>query len=437
MAAVVEAASSVVSAATDTVSSVGNAVADVGNTVVEQVVQPVAKAVENTVQAAIDDPIGTAVKVAAVASGNPVLVAAANTAVAIAHGADMNDALESGIKAGVTAGIAQGVADAVNMPEVGSVTGPDNIDVGGGFNPATGAASLVPTTPPPATTAGNIAKGTTSAVLQGQDPLQALMSGGISAGTSAITSQIEGFDQLPPSAQKAVNNAVSTALQGGDPSQALVNSAISAGIAEVKAQYNSSGLKAGDTGTTENVFDPTYGGTIPAEAPVQAPVEAPVEAPVQAPTEISTELPTVTPQEELVPKTAPVSQVTPEPISTVNNQDGTVTQVMSDGSVRALDLGTGEVIPVAPAPEAVSSDIPTSDIPTEDMGEIVITDKRDPYIGDIQMDLDGVPVVTPTTDTPAPVTPTTAPLSTFAGLDRKSTRLNSSHIPLSRMPSSA
>ena len=79
-------------------------------------------------------------------------------------------------------------------------------------------------------------------------------------------------------------------------------------------------------------------------------------------------------------------------------------------SVRALDLGTGEVISVAPAPE----------IPSTDMGEIVITDKKDPYVGDVQMDLDGVPVVTPTTTVtptvPTPATPTTAPLSTFAGL---------------------
>jgi hypothetical protein len=57
---------------------------------------------------------------------------------------------------------------------------------------------------------------------------------------------------------------------GGDPSQALVNAAINAGIGEAKAQYkeaSSSGLKAGDTGKAESVFDPTFAGTMPVSAP--------------------------------------------------------------------------------------------------------------------------------------------------------------------------
>ena len=57
---------------------------------------------------------------------------------------------------------------------------------------------------------------------------------------------------------------------GGDPSQALVNAAINAGIGEAKTQYkeaSSSGLKAGDTGNAESVFDPTFAGTMPTTAP--------------------------------------------------------------------------------------------------------------------------------------------------------------------------
>jgi hypothetical protein len=57
---------------------------------------------------------------------------------------------------------------------------------------------------------------------------------------------------------------------GGDPSQALVNAAINAGLNEVGQQIkesNSSGLKAGATGSTESVFDPTFAGTMPTTQP--------------------------------------------------------------------------------------------------------------------------------------------------------------------------
>jgi hypothetical protein len=251
MGAVADAVSSVVDTVGDAVSSVGNVVEDVGQAVVDNVVEPVVNAVDNTVQAAIDDPVGTAVKVAAVASGNPLLVAAANTAVAVANGADLDDALESGAKAGAIAMAAQGVANYVNAPDIGGVTGPDNIDVGGGFNPATGAAASAAA---PSPVVGNIAGSATANVLRGQDPLDALINGGISAGTSSVTSQIEGFKDLPPAAQKAVNKAVATALQGGDPSMSLVNSALNAGIAEAKAQYNAAQTKTAEADTTDPVM---------------------------------------------------------------------------------------------------------------------------------------------------------------------------------------
>jgi len=476
MGAVSDAVSSVGDAVSGAVSSVGNAVADVGNAVVKEVVKPVVKAVDNTVKAAIADPVGTAVKVAAIASGNPLLVAAANTAVAVAHGADINTALESGAKAGLTSFVAGEVGKAVNTPAVGSVNGPDNIDVGGGFNPATGASSVVVPTPPPATTAGNIAKNTTAGIIQGKDPLSALISGGISGGTSAITANIPDWDKLTKAQQAVVNNTVSTALQGGNASQALVDSALSAGIAEAKAQYNSSGLKAGDTGKTESVFDPTFGGAVsdtktaettpPSGTQIAStdntlPTVSVSGSPIYAE---SSSAGTVKPPfgYELMPASLadarpegayydqfqnawlmpnkeaedlqaklleqpntttkePVVAV-PEPLDTVNNGDGTVTQYMSDGSVRAIDLNTGTVTPVASASNTGSSGSSSgassgssSDVPTSDMGEIVVTDKKDPYTGDIQMDLSGTPVVTPTV-TPAPLSPTapanTAPLST-------------------------
>ena len=149
-------------------------------------------------------------------------------------------------------------------------------------------------------------------------------------------------------------------------------------------------------------------------------------------------------QEQPMPEVTTIKDpfvANPEPLETVNNGDGTVTQYMSDDSVRAIDLNTGAVTPVAPAPSD-TSDVPSIDFgvvdvaekrdpytgdiqmdlsgtPTNvpDMGEIVVTDKKDPYTGDIEMDLSGVPVTTPvatstvTPTAPSPTT-TTAPLST-------------------------
>ena len=60
---------------TDAVSTVGDAVQDVGNFVIEEVAKPIAETVEKTVEAAMEDPIGTAVKVAAYSTGNPLLIA--------------------------------------------------------------------------------------------------------------------------------------------------------------------------------------------------------------------------------------------------------------------------------------------------------------------------------------------------------------------------
>lgn len=68
----------------------------------------------------------------------------------------------------------------------------------------------------------------------GGDPLQALLSGGISAGTAAITSEIPGFSDMSKSQQAAVNAAVSQTLQDKDPTQGLINAAIKEGLGVIK-----------------------------------------------------------------------------------------------------------------------------------------------------------------------------------------------------------
>lgn len=190
------------------VEAVGDVVEDVGDVVVDDIVKPVVKTVEATVKAAAEDPIGTAVKVAAATTMNPAIIAAANAAVAVAHGADLGEAALAAGK-----GYAAGAIGA----EVSSSLSPEF--AASGDLTASQAATA-------ARIAGNVA-GTTVA---GGDPLQALVNGGIGAGTSAVTSEIPGFADMSKGQQQAVNSIVSSTLKGKDPSQALVNEAIASGI---------------------------------------------------------------------------------------------------------------------------------------------------------------------------------------------------------------
>ena len=261
MGAVADAVSDLGSSVSDTVSDVGDFVEDTGQAVIDEVVTPVVESVQKTYDAFEEDPVGTSLKIAAAASGNPLYVVAANTAVEVANGADLDEALEKGAKAGAKSYVAQKIGQAVGEEvnagvDSAAAANTYGTDVGSqqsnmlaaqesGMGTAGDVAGNV---------AGKIAGGTAAGVVQGQDPLTALTNAGISAGTSAVTSQIPGFDQLSPTAQRAVNATVSATLMGGDPSQALVNAAINAGINEAKAQYKAAQMsEVGGTRGPDNI----------------------------------------------------------------------------------------------------------------------------------------------------------------------------------------
>ena len=279
MGAVADAVSDLGSSVSDAVSSVGDAVQDVGQVVIDEVVQPVVKTVENTVQAALDDPIATAARVTAIAMAPATggaslqflpLISAVDT---IAKGGSIEDGLKSaaityaaqGVASEVSSYVNSGVDSAAAANTYGTDVGSQQSNMLAAQESGMGTAGDVT-----GNIAGKIAGGTAAGIVRGQDPLVALTNSGISAGTAAITDQIPGFDQLSPGQKMAVNATVSAALMGGDPSQALVNAAINAGLNEVGQQIkesNSSGLKAGATGQSESVFDPTFAGTMPTTQP--------------------------------------------------------------------------------------------------------------------------------------------------------------------------
>jgi hypothetical protein len=520
MGAVADAVSDVVDTVSDAVSDVGDFVQDTGQAVIDEVVTPVVTAVQKTYDAFEEDPLGTSLKIAAAASGNPMYVMAANTAVAVAHGADLNDALESGAKAGATSWAANAIAEYVSTPEVGSVRGPDNIDVGGGFNPATGAASPTVPIPPKITTEGKIAGNTAANIIRGQDPLTALMNGGISASVPSITSQIPGYDDLSKAQQSIVNNTVSTALRGGDPSQALVDSALMAGINEAKAQYKASQPSGALPTTTVEVPGGTQvastdgalprvemsGSPIYAEsssansvkAPfgydlmpasmadqkpegayydqfqnawfmpnqdaqnLQAQLQTPV-AEVVTPTETETTtadtgaLPTIDLTPKAVATNAGALPATPTAeTGNLVNETGQITDFARNKETNELykPLGTNEyggnyvpvlgsqgyvpdVVPTVTTPTVATTEsassgalpvtttevpVTTAEVPMTEMPEMVITAPRDPYTGDIQLDLSGQPTTTAATPVATPTaTASTASVGTSAPVSGLST----------------
>jgi len=186
--------------------AVGNAVEDVGNFVNKEIIQPVAKTVEKTVQAALDDPIGTAAKVVT-AIYAPELLPLTNAGVALAHGASPEDALKSAAVTMVTQNVAEGVGDYVK-PEMAQTFS----------NPAVANAATSAT--------ANVA----AAVATGQDPTQALISSASGSAAGAIAQEIPGFDDLSKTQKNAAVSAISATIQGKDATQAVINQAIADGI---------------------------------------------------------------------------------------------------------------------------------------------------------------------------------------------------------------
>ena len=105
MGAVVEAVEDIGSGIGDVVESVGSAVSDVVETA-GSIVEQAGEIVVNTVEAALDDPIGTAAKAAAIITQQYYLLPVISAASVVANGGSIEDA----VKAGAVAYVAQGVA---------------------------------------------------------------------------------------------------------------------------------------------------------------------------------------------------------------------------------------------------------------------------------------------------------------------------------------
>jgi len=272
--------------------AVSSAVDTVTN-VVDKTVSGVSKAIDNTAKSIEKDPVGS-IAIITTAIVAPAYLPEVIAARDVAQGVPLDKAAENYAKALIAKEIVSGVSSNLGSPNVGGTTGPDNIDVGGGYNIATGAgdvataaASAPLASKPVATATGK----TVADVAQGKDPLTSLITNGVSAGASSITDSIPYYSDLSPSQQAAVKNVVLTTLRGGDPSQALVNSAINAGVAEARAQYNTPAPPA-KIAMQENISAPTPVasnvnaplGMMGSIGAIPAPMSTTAEAPLSATT---------------------------------------------------------------------------------------------------------------------------------------------------------
>ena len=198
MGGVVSAVEDVVGGAVETV---GDAVEDVGNFVVEDIVQPVANAVEKTVDAALDDPINTAIRVAAVASGQWWALPLAEASITVAQGGDLDDAVKR-------------AATAAALQQAGAAAGAE----AGSFATEAGAGAEA------AKLASGVTSGVTKAGLSGGDIEQGAIMGGLNAGTSIAAKELSDQqfeDWAREQAAKAYENAPSPTEQdvlAADPS---------------------------------------------------------------------------------------------------------------------------------------------------------------------------------------------------------------------------
>lgn len=191
------------------IEGVGGAVVDVIDWAVDEVISPVVSVVGDVIDAALDDPIKTIAQVAAVATGNAWALPLIEGADVLAAGGDLGDALEA-------------AAIAYVATEVGTKVGST---VGSAVAKETGskvAGQIV----------GSAARGATQAVVTGQDPAKAFISGGLNAAVPAALGKIDGFTELQktsPAAASAIAAYVSAEIAGGNGSKAAISAAVANG----------------------------------------------------------------------------------------------------------------------------------------------------------------------------------------------------------------
>ena len=218
---------------------VGDAVEDVGDFLIDEIIDPVLNTVGNVIEAALDNPVKTIAQIAAVATGNAWALPLIEGADVAAKGGDLGDVLESTAKAYVMQQVGSYVGKAA-----GAAAG----DYAGTLEYADDAARVAGqklATEVVGSAAGRAAV----AVVSGQDPVKAFLSGGLGAAVPAVLGKVTGFTSLPNAAQRVISSAVSTQLSGGNVTAAVINSAIAASgiVTDALKSFDPDGTKLDST----------------------------------------------------------------------------------------------------------------------------------------------------------------------------------------------
>ena len=162
------------------IDNVVDVVKDVGDFVQDDILIPVVEGGEDIFKAIEDDPVRSIVYIAAAVYGPAWLLPLVVAADTKESGGDIDDALEAGVKA---------YAMQYVGAEVGSYVGAsaEAAALGNNFAPT---ASAIQTAETISRVAASAAVGATSAIILGEDPVQAALMGGAQAGVSAAMAQV-------------------------------------------------------------------------------------------------------------------------------------------------------------------------------------------------------------------------------------------------------
>ena len=188
--------------------------------------------VGDVADSALDDPIGTIAKVAALMSGRPDLIPLIDGANTLAQGGDLDDALKAAAVSYVTQKVATTVGNYVG-DAAGTAASAAEFDIPIGELGKSQAAMLasqeVGMNTLSATIheiAGSAAGSAAAAIVTGQDPMEALLAGGASAGASALMGNEGGLANTPDSVKNVLSAATTAKLSGGNIEQAALSALI-------------------------------------------------------------------------------------------------------------------------------------------------------------------------------------------------------------------
>jgi hypothetical protein len=256
--------SAVVEAVVGAVGDVAEFVGDIGETVVEaagDVVEVVGDVAQGVVQGAVDDPLGTIVKVGT-AIYAPYLLPVVTAGHVVANGGDIGEALQAGAISWATQGITQGLSDYIPTTEVGSYLADVAQSTGIEALPQAVVRGL-------ATTAGQTAAG----VAQGQDFEDALTRG-LTSGVGSAVGRIAGseIDTGSRLADRLIGQTVAggtTAALRGKDVETGAGSALASGLLDYGFNQGAKGIaslgKEQNAPTSTNLAEYDYS----AEAPEQ------------------------------------------------------------------------------------------------------------------------------------------------------------------------